>query len=157
MLFRSICALAVSSDSLTKAKQVDPDKPLEIGSRKQLFVDDFVGAERAAVTRELGQVVKANGGKPVLVPDKPWEDDAFGCPATVLHDGKKFRMWYRPWGEVSIAYAESKDGLRWEKPNLGLTDFNPEEAKQFGFRPPQPVAYSGKDNNLIPLLAHAFD
>jgi hypothetical protein len=100
--------------------------------------------------------VKANGGKPVMVPDKPWEDDAFGCPATVMHDGKKFRMWYRPWGEVSIAYAESKDGLHWEKPNLGLTDFKQEEAKKLGFRPSRPGTYSGKDNNMIPLFAQGF-
>jgi hypothetical protein len=147
--------LAATGNAATTSQPVD-QKPLQIGSRKQLFVDDFVVAKLDGVTRELGKVLKANGGKPVMVPDKPWEDDAFGCPATVMHDGKKFRMWYRPWGEVSIAYAESKDGLHWEKPNLGLTDFKPEEAEKHGFRSMRGAGYSGKDNNLVPLLGHGF-
>jgi len=84
IVFFILCALAMSNDALATSKADGPGKPLEIGSRKQLFVDDLVVADQAGVTRELGQVVKANGGKPVMVPDKPWEDNAFGCPATVI-------------------------------------------------------------------------
>ena len=31
------------------------------------------------------------------------------------------QMWYRPW-RVGLAYAESVDGIHWEKPQLGLWD-----------------------------------
>ncbi|MFN0197801.1 MAG: alpha/beta hydrolase family protein [Planctomycetaceae bacterium] len=55
---------------------------------------------------------------------------------TVLHDGKKFRMWYLGMFETELArgqapgwwrpmlYAESDDGIRWMKPDLGLVEFN---------------------------------
>lgn len=51
---------------------------------------------------------------------------------TVLQEGGKFRMWYYGQGraenegeltEGPICYAESEDGLRWVKPNLGQFEF----------------------------------
>lgn len=54
---------------------------------------------------------------------------------TVLKQGGKFRMWYLGMFEVELAagqapgwwrpmcYAESEDGVHWEKPNLGLVEF----------------------------------
>ena len=68
--------------------------PVRVGFRKQLLVDDLVIERRENVTRDLGKVTKYDGGKPVLVRDKPWEDDGFGFYGTVLHDAGKFRMWY---------------------------------------------------------------
>jgi len=66
------------------------------------------------------------------MPDRPWEQ---GCLITawgnVLHeeDGR-LRMWYWAFppadGEPDVGgfcYAESTDGLRWEKPELGLVEF----------------------------------
>ncbi len=55
---------------------------------------------------------------------------------TVLHDGRKFRMWYLGMSQRRIergqapgywrpmCYAESEDGIRWTKPELGLYEFN---------------------------------
>ena len=39
---------------------------VEFGLRKQLFVDDWVVAEKSEVVRELGQVTKQNGGEPIF-------------------------------------------------------------------------------------------
>src|SRR5207249_4858044 len=50
---------------------------------------------------------------------------------TVLEERGKFRMWYYPISagdkpsalkEGPICYAESQDGIRWVKPNLGQVD-----------------------------------
>src|SRR5213593_923488 len=50
---------------------------------------------------------------------------------TVLEERGKFRMWYYPitagdkpsaLKEGPICYAESQDGIRWVKPNLGQVD-----------------------------------
>ena len=66
---------AVAARRLYASREAAPDldpgqaKPLAIGLRKQLLVDDLVLAERANVTRELGQVTKANDGKPLIVAD----------------------------------------------------------------------------------------
>ena len=127
-----------------------PTDVVPVGTRKQLLVDDRVIQRTSRVTRELGVVTKANGGRPVLAADRPWEDDSFGFYGTVLHDRGKFRMWYRPW-PTAIAYAESADGLRWEKPDLGLYDFQIERAKRGAFepRPGGPPDYRGTKNNIL--------
>ncbi|WP_225446483.1 glycoside hydrolase family protein [Paenibacillus rhizovicinus] len=57
--------------------------------------------------------------KPALRPEAPWEKVAVMCPH-VLWDEKarKFRMWYsggEQYEPNAIGYAESADGLDWEK------------------------------------------
>jgi len=56
---------------------------------------------------------------PVMKPENPWEKNAVMCPH-VLYDEKKqcFRMWYSAGDQYepdAIGYAESKDGLHWDK------------------------------------------
>ncbi|HIE97075.1 MAG: hypothetical protein ABGZ23_17650 [Fuerstiella sp.] len=106
-----------------------------VGLRRQLFVDDYVVARKENVVRELGEVTKANGGRPILVADKPWETDHL-LIGSVFRDGDRFRMFYKagyappavgdPPGtpHLLIATAESVDGLRWTKPELGIRIFN---------------------------------
>ncbi len=103
--------------------------------RKQLFVDDYVVAQKTNVVRQQGRVTKANGGKPILVADKPWETDHF-LIGSVFRDGDRFRMFYKagyappaagdPPGtpHLLVATAQSIDGLNWTKPELGIRDFN---------------------------------
>jgi hypothetical protein len=85
------------------------------GSQVQLFVDDWIVAERTGLTRELGQVKKANGGRPIFT-----EGWFYG---TVLRDQGRFKMWYRKPGSSGYGYAESSDGLRFEK-RADLTGIN---------------------------------
>ncbi|OFX16385.1 MAG: hypothetical protein A2Z18_03340 [Armatimonadetes bacterium RBG_16_58_9] len=127
-----VCLMtAVPNVSADAARQSTEEKPMRIGTRKQLFVDDYVVAKRTNVMRELGQAAKANDGKPIIVPDKPWENDAYPLVEAVFRDGGKFRLWYRMSGEHR-GYAESEDGLRWTKPNLGLFEYQ-----------------GSKDNNIV--------
>jgi hypothetical protein len=59
--------------------------------------------------------------------DRPWEGP-FSAYVTVLHDGAKYRMYYRGLPESkrdgsdaeTTCYAESADGIAWTKPDLGL-------------------------------------
>jgi hypothetical protein len=72
--------------------------------------------------------------------DRPWEGNMSGGYTTVFRDGDLYRMYYKAWrtilrdpgskGEAlhsphgfCIAYAESRDGLHWERPSLGLYEF----------------------------------
>jgi hypothetical protein len=46
---------------------------------------------------------------------------------TVLHESGRFRMWYysrdlSPRDTGYTCYAESVDGIHWEKPELGLVE-----------------------------------
>jgi hypothetical protein len=148
---------------LAVAAEAPADRRVAVGLRKQLLVDDHVIAQRENVTRELGQAVKENGGKPVMVRDKPWESRVgFGNYVTVIHDGAKFRMWYRPFSG-GVAVAESKDGLRWEKPKLRLYHFDFETIRKlqtpWGYAAhefTERFKYTGKDNNLLGFLGDAW-
>lgn len=63
----------------------------------------------------------------VILHDEPWEGD--GCDYyNFFYDDGIYRMYYLAWNtqkpEVRAAYAESKDGLHWVKPKLGICEFN---------------------------------
>lgn len=85
------------------------------------FIDRRSGVEQVVV-----QAAKC--AHPVLVGDRPWEGGAPYLYGTVIRDADRmFRMWYQSWvPEVQsyfVLYATSDDGLRWEKPELGLWEF----------------------------------
>lgn len=97
---------------------------VRIDSRRELFVDRELIADMRGVELRLATPVDAG---PVLRFDQPWEG-AFSAYATVLPDSGRFRLYYRGTpeagqdgnaGEVTC-YAESSDGLRWTRPDLGL-------------------------------------
>lgn len=106
-------------------------KPIHIGSRRELLVDEhlierFDGAAKLKLHRPEPREV-------AITTDKPWEGNTCAY-YTIFRDGDLYRMYYRGshWDtkkkrathpEVTC-YAESKDGIHWTKPNLGLFEFN---------------------------------
>ncbi len=157
---RSILSLTVLWIACSAASSNAADAVRPIGLDKQLLVDDYAIADIRHVRRVLGKVTKANDGRPIIVADKPWEDDLFGFYGTVLHDGQKFRMWYHPWA-YAVAYAESNDGLHWRKPALNMYDFSVERAKretggEFFPRQGAPTDWHGKQNNIIGFFGDGF-
>lgn len=103
-------------------------EPVDIGSRRELFVDDLLIDELNDTQLKLHepQLLKR-------VPTRP-----FGHYATVLKDGDRLRLYYRGdkvpgahwrngWGkyhegEVTL-YAESSDGgINWTEPDLDILD-----------------------------------
>jgi hypothetical protein len=69
----------------------------------------------------------------VLTADRPWEGNT-SAYFTVFQDGDRYRMYYRgshadekaknaTHPEVTC-YAESKDGIHWTRPSVGLFDFD---------------------------------
>lgn len=97
--------------------------PIDIGSRRELFVDHHV------IDRMDGVRLKLNRPQPrelVLRFDQPWEGRYSGYE-TVLKDGDTFRFYYRGMPEARhdldtevTCVAESKDGVHWTKPKLGI-------------------------------------
>ena len=104
--------------------------PLNIDCGRQLFVDDYLIAETNGVVRYWNRPVKAED--PVI-----WPGDGAGAAArpkgekpanlTCSSDGGiwwdptlgKYRLWYQADWCGDICYAESRDGIRWEYPDLG--------------------------------------
>ncbi len=98
--------------------------------RVHLVVDDEEIQFRAGCGRVLGRPAK-HPANPLIVPDRPWEKQVY-CFGTVLRDEAtgRYRCWYlatapeRQTHYQFQCYAESADGIRWEKPNLGLYEYN---------------------------------
>ncbi len=110
--------------------------------QRQLFLDDAGIASRDGVVRTVHQPAR-HPQNPLLSPDTAWER---GCQVygTAYFDAaeEKFRMWYltgpkdrglRPLklGDYEraphttlAAYAESRDGVHWVKPKLGLFPYD---------------------------------
>jgi len=99
-------------------------EPREVGSRLELLVDRHLVDRLEGCELRMAEPV-ARGV--ALAFDKPWEG-AFSGYVTVLQDGPLVRMYYRglpvagrdgSTNEVTC-YAESRDGVTWSKPSLGL-------------------------------------
>ena len=103
--------------------------------RTHLFLDDFYIREMSGVCRVLAKPAAVGNGGPVLEPEQPWEGVGLIGRNGILYDEdeKCFKCWYpchdpmlpdtlvkskRRW-----AYAVSADGINWERPSLGLTDY----------------------------------
>jgi hypothetical protein len=100
---------------------------IDVGDRKQLFIDRrFVLGDRGI---ELRMNPPAKAG-PAITPEKPWETGRVFAGGTVLEDGGRYRMWYMAappfveYDRIFLCYAESQDGVTWEKPNLGIHTWN---------------------------------
>src|SRR5271157_595209 len=97
---------------------------IDLGSRRELFVDRFLIDQLKGAELRMHEPIRE--GVAVAF-DNPWEGRFSGYP-TVIKDRNVYRLYYRglpvpaPDGsaEAVVAYAESKDGLVWTKPDLGL-------------------------------------
>ena len=101
-------------------------EPIDIGSRRELFVDDYLieKLEGARLTLHHPQAREV-----AIRFDQPWEGNTSGYP-TLMRDGDLFRMIYRGhrmvWDSGKllmshspvVCYAESRDGIAWTKPHL---------------------------------------
>ena len=138
------------------------DPSVVIGSTKQLLFDDYVVESMVGLTRTLHPCKKHNGGRPVLVPDKPWEGRQVWMFGSVIYNPDKglYEMWYRCGRFPTIfhyGYATSKDAITWTKPIIPTPrqvqiDYDRVDRMYpdyYGGRPPKPPAKS----NLI--LGHA--
>ncbi|MCH2212081.1 MAG: hypothetical protein MK110_12325 [Fuerstiella sp.] len=96
-----------------------PENVVDIGSRRELFVDHFL------IDRLNGTHLKLH--EPQLAPPMTEPADKLEY-ATVIKDGDLFRLYTRDArgatksGDVTevTRYCESKDGIHWTKPVLGL-------------------------------------
>ncbi len=107
---------------------------IDIGSRRELFVDDFLVE---ALTGEAQLRLHHPTPREVaIVHDAPWEGSSSGYH-TVFQDGDLYRMYHRgshldvSKGKLSsgrhkpfYCYAESTNGIHWKKPELGIVEFD---------------------------------
>lgn len=91
-----------------------------------LFADNHAVASKENVSRTYHAFEK-HTENPILPADKAWEGSTVYLYGTVLpaESGNGYRMWYHAWadGEYRMLYATSTDGIHWNKPPLGLVEY----------------------------------
>lgn len=140
-----LAGAAVSLRPLAGGSPVPEAAPLvprtlaDIGSRRELMVDDFLVEQmNGAVERRLHH---PQAREIAIEHDAPWEGS--GCAYhSLFHDGDRYRLYYKAWhlegsqenpytGDADahrLCYAESVDGINWQKPELGLVDYRGSKA-----------------------------
>jgi hypothetical protein len=131
--------------SSTGTRRVENEQRIELGNKREIFVDKYLIQELDGASLVM-HAPRDEG--PVMYFNKPWESFA---PAyiTILKDDHIYRAYYRGGHKRSdgkpadnTCYAESKDGVTWEKPILKIVDVD-----------------GSKDNNVIlyePPFTHNF-
>jgi hypothetical protein len=120
------------AEEVKAAQTTNVNAAIDIGSRLELMVDDFLIARMDGVRLQL------QTPKEAPVADSPLNEKETVAShyATVIKDGGRFRLYYRTYypgykgphgdgnpGEITC-YAESVDGIQWQKPNLDLIEIN---------------------------------
>lgn len=126
------------SSSVGSALQPGAGSALDIGSGLQLFVDDYLidhlgGGAELRLHHPTPQEI-------VMDYDQPWEGAGSGYQS-IFRDGDIYRMYYKSWhrrvgpgapntdsNPLFCCYAESRDGIHWYKPKLGLFEYNGSKA-----------------------------
>ena len=145
-----LLALLIALSALYSAQA---EEPVHIGSQRELFIDTHILDVMEDTALALGRPVHK---ETVLTFDAPWEGRYCGY-VSVLHDPEAdlYRMYYRgiptagkdgSAGEVTC-YAESTDGIHWEKPKLQLYEHNGSNLNNIVLADAAPYSH-----NFSPLL-----
>lgn len=142
MIIWSVLAAAVLCPSAVEAGDASP---CNVGSDRQLFIDGAFFDKSKNVTLQLHQP-KRTGEKNVQY-DKPWESATLNWFSVLKDQGvidkeAKYRMWYECYDvpgwptndDTSFCYAESRDGIHWTKPELGLFEYQGNKNNNILFR-----------------------
>ncbi|MBM4072445.1 MAG: hypothetical protein FJ271_26480 [Planctomycetes bacterium] len=140
------------------AAGVGAGPPIHVGSRLELFVDDALIERLNGAERRLHHPVPANVA---LICDRPWEGN-WCAGFTVLRDKGSYRMYYRGGRETRLTknppdkqvdarliytcYAESRDGITWTRPSLGLFEVAGTRKNNVVFAEPSAI------NPLMPFV-----
>ena len=106
------------------AQETDTGEAVNIGSNRELFVDQYLIGSLDGTAQKLWP---PRDEGPVLFLDRPWEGE-FCLYMTVIHVDSKYRLYYRggptpgkgDGTDDRTCYAESDDGIHWTRPNLGF-------------------------------------
>ncbi len=123
--------------------------PIDVGTRLELMVDDHLVESLDGLTLKLHHPCRTGT---VLTLDSPWEGDYLGH-VSVLRDGDLYRMYYRGYhkpgfswdDDIYTCYAESCDGIHWNKPSLALVEWEGSKANNI-------VTHGQKGAYLTPFI-----
>ena len=132
------------------------DAVIDIGSRRELFVDRYLIDTMDAVRLVLCQ---PRDEGIVLRFDKPWEGAFCGYCTVIkdagIKDAGTYRLYYRGLPNAGAdgsaaevcCYAESPDGISWTKPNVGMWEIQGSKENNVILADAAPVTH-----NFCPML-----
>ena len=125
---------------------------------RHLLLDERIIEDVKNAELTLG-TVKKHDANPLFGEDKPWERRFDNLYANIIYDEEDqlYKCWYSPFivsqttvgmtrqqredesygkhpQEMGICYATSKDGIEWDKPELGLVDYDGSKANNIVLR-----------------------
>lgn len=131
-----------------ETSQSQGEIPQRDNDPRHLFLDSRLIRRAEGVSLILGSLVK-DPRNPLFGQEKPWEPRFDNLYPNVIYDNEDnvYKCWYTPYlvapcatetpsnlrpyrsydergEELGICYATSKDGIAWQKPELGVIDFN---------------------------------
>lgn len=125
--------------NLTDTQPVSMIEPRIDAKQAQIFVDNHIIHDYQRVHRTIHRP-KIFG--PVLKPERPWEGNCIVLYGSVVRTEGKMMMWYQTFNKVDspserayICYAESDDGIKWVKPELGNVSFRGSNSNNIALRP----------------------
>ena len=150
--------LGLSSGWAAEERSPAPDRD------RYLLLDSRIISSSENVKLVLGTVQKSESN-PLFEEDKPWEKRFDNLYANIIYDeeDRLYKCWYSPFiedesakgmtieqwketkyrppnnREMAICYATSKDGIAWDKPELGIVEFEGSKANNILWRGTGPV------------------
>ena len=131
--YASLAWLLLALPLLTLPSSASAKEPLDIGSQRQLFLDDYIVERLEGLKRTMHQPVKRGA---VIKPDQAWEVSLqTRCVPAWDVQRKVFKLWMITStnipGLAGTSYAESKDGIHWSKPVLRQRQINGSRENNF--------------------------
>jgi len=136
---RWLC-IGLLSFTLVSSRAAAQQPSTQPAERREIVLFPFDNYSVPLTNRLFLTLLPGEKQKPIVTlggPGSPDERRLYFSGCTIIKIGDEYRMWYNSFSKDSqrlICYATSKDGLKWDKPKLGLVEFN-----------------GNKDNNLIAM------
>lgn len=136
-LLKSAVVFGTGLPALRSVRSAEPKEISEISKASQLFVD-LERVEKLENVKHDFHAAEKHSGNPVLRKEKPWEE-FYRVVGSVIFDSDEhvFKAWYLGRGRSTgvkqagrqthrhtLCYATSRDGVRWDRPELGLHEFD---------------------------------
>jgi hypothetical protein len=137
----------------------------DVGSRRQLLIDKAFFDQSRNLRLRLHPARKT--GEIVLKREHPWESATLNWfsviqDAGVVDKEAKYRMWYECYDvagwptadDTSFCYAESRDGVHWTKPSVGLVEYQGSKNNNILFRQLGPAGAHSRVHGTGVFLDH---
>ncbi len=126
------------------------DTSLNLTGKREVFWDDYlIDQDKTTATHRVHQPKEAGY---VMEYNLPWEGNSCDYHNFLVEPDGLIRMYYLGWGidftegkevevsKIHVCYAESRDGLNWIKPKLGICEFDGEDTN---------IILDGRESSLI--------